>query len=50
VVAVLEEWIRNVPTALVKRIVSDPKVRGGRIWTLAVAELERRRALTIRAA
>lgn len=46
----LEEWIRNIPMALVKRIVADRKVHGGRIWTLAVAELARRRALLFQAA
>ena len=38
----LEEWIRNVPLDLIRRIAADRKVRGNHIWTLAVAELHRR--------
>lgn len=38
----LEEWIRNVPLALIRRIAADRKVRGNHIWALAVAELGRR--------
>ncbi|CAA7620249.1 hypothetical protein [Magnetospirillum sp. UT-4] len=35
----LEEWIHNLPIAELRRIASDPKVEGGRIWHLAVLEL-----------
>lgn len=35
----LEEWIRNVPTALLKQITLDPRVEGTHIWQLAVVEL-----------
>lgn len=35
----LEEWIRNVPTALLKQIAADSKVEGTHIWQLAVVEL-----------
>ncbi|BAE50796.1 hypothetical protein amb1992 [Paramagnetospirillum magneticum AMB-1] len=41
-VAVLEEWIRNVPLAQVERIVADRKVQGTPIWSLASIELLRR--------
>lgn len=46
----LEEWIRNIPLALVKRIVADRRVTGTPIWTLAVVELHRRRGAQGRAA
>jgi hypothetical protein len=48
--AVLEEWIRNVPMSLVKRIVEDAKVIGSPIWVLAFVELARRRGSLARAA
>ena len=35
----LEEWIHNVPAALLKQIAADPKVEGTHIWQLAVVEL-----------
>ena len=38
----LEEWIRNIPLTLIRRIAADHKVKGNHIWTLAVAELDRR--------
>ncbi|MBC7907384.1 MAG: hypothetical protein H7Y60_11660 [Rhodospirillaceae bacterium] len=35
----LEEWIRNVPSATLRTIAADTKVHGSRIWQLAVVEL-----------
>ncbi len=35
----LEEWIRNIPVAMLKTIAADAKVQGTRIWQLAVVEL-----------
>jgi hypothetical protein len=35
----LEEWIRNVPSATLRTIAADTKVHGTRIWQLAVVEL-----------
>lgn len=35
----LEEWIRNVPSATLRTIANDAKVQGSRIWQLAVVEL-----------
>jgi hypothetical protein len=40
----LAEWIRNVPQALLNRIVNDGRARGSLIWVLACEELQRRRA------
>ncbi len=50
VAAVLEQWIRNVPTALVERIVADTAVCWAPIWFLASAELDRRRNASLAAA
>lgn len=38
----LEEWIRNIPLALVEHIAADLKVEGSPIWLLARMELDRR--------
>lgn len=38
----LREWIRNVPVALIEKILADPRARGSYIWQLAGAELDRR--------
>ncbi len=35
----LEEWIRNLPLDELRRISSDAKAEGSRIWQLAVVEL-----------
>jgi hypothetical protein len=37
--AMLEEWIRNLPTDLLNKIATDAKAEGSRIWQLAVVEL-----------
>ncbi len=38
----LREWIRNLPTGLLREIVGNRHVRGNRIWQLACSELDRR--------
>ena len=35
----LEEWISNVSTEVLRQIAADVKVEGSRIWQLAVIEL-----------
>lgn len=42
VAGVLEEWIRNVPLALVERIVADTRIQSTPIWLLASMEQMRR--------
>ena len=46
----LEEWIRNIPLALVERIFADHTIQGNPIWVLAATELGRRRGQRNRAA
>ncbi|WP_146747718.1 hypothetical protein [Paramagnetospirillum kuznetsovii] len=41
----LRDWIRNIPMALLRRIVADQKVHGTYIWTLAQEELSLRRQI-----
>ncbi len=38
----LREWIRNLPTSLLREIVANSRVRGNFIWQLACSELDRR--------
>lgn len=45
----LNEWVRNIPVAELRKIVNDATVHGSRIWHLAASELVAREQVALAA-